>query len=343
MKKLLSLSVALVLVLALAACGSQPDAPAPGTDAPADSAQTFTLKIGHDQPTDHYYHATAEAFAEMVAEKTDGRVTVDVFPLAQLGSEATMLESLGMGTLDFLITSSSNASVYVPALAALSCCYLFDGEEHVYACAFDEEINDFYRNLCAEGGHGFQLMTLQAGSCRQLYTTFPVDSLSSLQGRKIRVMSAPIESTVWSALGAKPTTVNFGEVYTALQTNLVDGAENTISSYSSAKHYEAAPYLNMTYHQWAITQMWQSDATISALPQDLQDIVMDCAVAACQEGFRYALDVEETMVKDMVADGVTVVEPDTSEFKAVIEPIQAENAESLGCTDVLNRINELRS
>lgn len=347
MKKVFAMLMALMMILSISACGGSGGAPASTPSGPSndpssnssDSGETYTLKFGHDQPEDNYFHVAALKFAELMNERSDGRITVEVYPAAQLGSEATMLESLSMGTLDFQISSSSNAAVYVPELAALSCSYLFNDIDHLAAVTYDEEFQQYWRDLVAEGGNGFQLMTLFPATARQLYTTFPVNNLADLNGHKIRVMSAPIESTVWSALGAKPTTVNFGEVYTALQTDLVEGAENSISSYYSAKHYEVAPYLNLTYHEYTLLEMWMSDAVKEKLPEDLYELVIPPAIEAAKAGLEYASGVEDSLVEDMVANhGVTVLEPDITEFKERILPIQDENAKELGCEWVLEFI-----
>lgn len=351
MKKALAILMTIVMVLSVSACGGGgssggstsggTSSPAPDSGAPADSGETYTLKFGHDQPEDNYFNVAALKFAELLNERSNGRITVEVYPAAQLGSEATMLESLSMGTLDFQISSSSNAAVYVPELAAMSCSYLFNDIDHLKTVAYDEEFQQYWRDLVAAGNNGFQLMSLFPATPRHLYTTFPVDSLAALAGHKIRVMSAPIESTVWSALGAKPTTVNFGEVYTALQTDLVEGAENSISSYYSAKHYEVAPYLNLTNHQYAILEMWMSDSVKEKLPEDLYELVIPAAVDAAKAGLEYANDIESSLVDDMVENhGVTVVEPDISEFKEKILPIQDENAKELGCEWVLEFIRD---
>ena len=199
-KKIIAILLALAMVFALAACGKK-EAPASTTpsttpsssssgssssgsssSAPAASGSEtktydtpeFTFKFGHDQPDVHYYNSMAVKFAELVKEKTNGRVEIEVYGNAQLGNEATMLESVGMGTLDFLITNSANAAVYVPALAMLSTAYVFDGYEKLSKSLFDEQIESYYQDLVADADLGFQLICFLPGTCRQLYSTFPV-------------------------------------------------------------------------------------------------------------------------------------------------------------------------
>ena len=147
MKKVLAMLMTFVMVLSLTACGGSSDSTSDSSgstsDTPSDSSETYTLKFGHDQPEDNYFNVAAEKFAELLHERSDGRITVEVYPAAQLGSEATMLESLSMGTLDFQISSSSNAAVYVPELAAMSCSYLFNDLDHLTRVAYDEEFQQY--------------------------------------------------------------------------------------------------------------------------------------------------------------------------------------------------------
>ncbi len=307
-----------------------------GTDQPK-----YTLKFGHDQPVEHAYHLTGLEFARLVKEKSNGQIEVEVYPNAQLGTEATMLESLALGTLDFELTATANASTYVPELGMVSVCYLFKDSDHLAKAASDTQINDFYKNVTKEKNTGFELLTLQAGGCRQLYSTTAIADLNALKDKKMRVMPSPVESQVWSALGAKPTSVSFGEVYTALQTHMVEAAENTLSSYYAAKHYEVAPYLNESFHQWSILCLWASDATMAKLPADLQDVVREAATEAAAYGFEAQLKNDAQFKEQLQAAGVTFTTVDTAAWAEKVKPIQDEVAAQYKTEDVLKRIREL--
>ncbi|MPN47522.1 Solute-binding protein [bioreactor metagenome] len=154
-------------------------------------------------------------------------------------------------------------------------------------------------------------------------------------------MPSPVESQVWTALGAKPTTVPFGEVYTALQTNMVEGAENTLSSYYSAKHYEVAKYLNETFHQWSIVCIWASDATMAKLPADLQQVVRDAAKETAVYGFKAQLDNDAKFKDALIKAGVTFTEVDIKPWAEKVKPIQDNIAKQYKTEDVLARIREL--
>ena len=143
-------------------------------------------------------------------------------------------------TLDFLMANGANTAAIVPELGFLGVCYLFDDEEHIAHVADDEQIFDMYTEMIDAKNLNIKLLNLMGNGMRHLYTTTPVENLDDLKGMKIRVMPSAVDTEVWNTLGANATTVAFSEVYSALQTHMVDGAENTFSSYAASKHNEVA-------------------------------------------------------------------------------------------------------
>lgn len=302
----------------------------------------FKLKFGHDQAPEHAYNLAATYFADKVKEGTNGKVTVDVFPNAQLGAEGNMLDSLSMGTLDFSISSTSNASSHVPQFGMLSVSYLFDNKDQLAKVAADPMIRKRYQDLVAEKKLGFQLLTLMPNGLRNLYTVKPVKSIQDIQGIKVRVMPSPIESRVWAALGAKPTSVPFSDVYTALQSDLVNGAENTVSSYGQAKHNEVATYYTITGHQWLMTIIWASNKTMDKLPEEYRKVVREAAVEAAAYGFKKQLENDDKYTKELQAKGVKVNEVDRKPFAERVAALQDQIAKELKTEDVLTRVRALK-
>ena len=352
MKKILALILALALTLSLAACGSsapqQSAAPqqTEETSSPEEQntapAETFTFRMGHSQAADHPFNDTCEYFAKLVNEKTNGAVTINVFPNSQLGDEATMLESVSMGTLDFLMANGANTAAYVPELGFLGTCFLFDSTDHLVAVTEDEQVNQIYSDIVASKDLGISLLCLMGNGMRYLYTATPVSSLDDLKGLKIRVMPSAVDNLVWTELGATATTVAFSEVYSALQTKMVDGAENTFSSYAASKHYEVAPYVTMTEHQWLVTELWASDATLAKLPAEYVDAIYEAAMETSSYSLQHQLEVDAAYQEELEAAGVTFIDIDTQPWKDVVQPLHEGIAADLGCTEVLNRINDLR-
>lgn len=348
MKKAISILLIVCMALTLlVGCGTTAEStPAASDAAPAQDAaapeKTYSFKMGHSQAVDHPFNDTCEYFAALVNEKTGGVVTIDIFPNSQLGDEATMMESLSMGSLDFLMANGANTAALVPELGLMGVCYLFDSEEHLVKVTEDEEIFSMFNSKIDEKGLGIKLLNLMGNGTRNLYTNAPVESLEDLKGMKIRVMPSAVDTLVWNTLGATATTVAFSEVYSALQTNLIDGAENTFSSYAASKHYEVAPYVTETHHQWLVTELWASEKALSQLPQEYVDAIYEAAQETASYSLQHQLEVDAAYCEQLKESGVTFIEVDIEPWKALILPLHEQIAADLGCTEILARINELR-
>ena len=359
MKKVFARLVPVITAILLSGCSQNDSTPAPSsapegtaaeTEAPSGesgsasqgNAASYVFRMGHSQAPDHPFHDTCEYFADLVSEKTNGDVQINIFPNGQLGDEATMLESCSMGTLDFLMGNGANTAAIVPELSFLGVCYLFDDVDHITRVADDETIFQLYTDMIDNKHLNIKLLNLMGNGMRHLYTTRPVSSLDDLKGMKIRVMPSAVDTEVWNTLGATATTVAFSEVYSALQTHMVDGAENTFSSYAASKHNEVAPYVTLTEHQWLVTELWASEQTLSQLPEEYVTAIYEAASETAGYSLDYQLQVDEEYRKQLEEDGVTILEIDQTPWKEKITPLHEGIAEDLGCSDILARINELR-
>lgn len=303
---------------------------------------TYTLKAGHSQAADHPFHDTLVYFADLVKEKTGGAVVVEIYPNSQLGDEATMMESMSMGTLDILMANGANTAAYIPELSFLGTCYLFHDAEHMARMVGDETFFNLYGDMVEEKGLGFHLMTIMGNGARYLYTKEPVASLEDLKGMKIRIMPSSVDEMIWTALGAAPTIVAFSEVYTALQTGMVDGAENTMSSYAASMHYEQAPYVALTEHQWLATELYISDKCEKSLPEDYVAAIYEAARETAPYSLSHQLEVDAGYREMLEAEGVTFTEVDVQAFRELVVPLHDKIAADLGCEEILGRIRELQ-
>lgn len=351
MKKLVALLLACSLLMTLAAgCGSNTNgsssAGSAGSEGESTSGsgggETYTFRMGHSQAPDHPFNDTCVYFADLVSEKTGGAVTIEIFPNSQLGDEATMLESLSMGTLDFLMANGANTAALMPELGLLGACYLFDSKDHLVKVTEDEEIFQMYEEMIAQKNLNIKLLNLMGNGMRYLYTTTPVESLDDLQGMKIRVMPSAADALVWNTLGATATTVAFSEVYSALQTHMVNGAENTFSSYAASKHNEVAPYVTLTEHQWLVTELWAADSTLEQLPEEYVQAIYEAAQETATYSLEHQLEVDDGYRAQLEEDGVTFIDIDVKPWKERVTPLHEEIAQELGCGEILARINELR-
>ena len=307
------------------------------------SAAEFELRLGHDQPVSSNYQGALEAFAKDVAEKTDNKVEIKLFPGAQLGSETAMLEGLEVGNIDMSVSAAANASTYVPALNMFSAGYLFNDAAHFKKVLLDPEFEAALDKKLEAAAPGFRRVATITAGLRNVYNNKgPVKTLADVEGLKMRVMASPIESQVWGGLGALPLAMPMGDVYTGMQTGLLQAGENAASNYVGLKHYEVAPYYSMTGHEWLICFVLVSDATWNKLPEDIQKAVLDAGNGL--SGFSVDFTVEnDAKALKSVSDGGTVKvnEVDTAPFKAKLQSLQDEVAEKFDAGEILKRIRDL--
>jgi tripartite ATP-independent transporter DctP family solute receptor len=298
---------------------------------PVAAQETREFSFGYDQPDTTGYGFAGDVFAEKLAELSNDTMVVNQFPGGQLGQEPVMLQKMRSGDIDFVISSSANAATVSPQLGVMSLHYLFRDEDHLAKAVASPELNEAVKALVeetVEGGHVLTLMTL---GFRNIYSKEEVRSVEDLEGKKIRVQATKTEDTHFPAYGAQPVHMPFGEVYTSLQTGVVDMAENGVNVYLSNKHYEVAPVMSMTEHEANNNLLWISDKTWQSLSDEQKGWVEEAAVEVGKREPPHALELERQSAEELKGIGVKIVEDvDKSGFIEAAEPIQEQLAEELG-------------
>ncbi len=303
------------------------------------AAQEVTLRFGHDQPPDSMYDAGHQALKRLVEDASEARIDLQVFPAAQLGSEVAMIEGMRIGSVDGAVSHVANAATVVPELALFSVSYLFEDRDHFESVIADPAFRARIEEIIASKDIGLKLLGFYSAGVRNIYTRLgPANTPEDLEGTKLRVMNNPVEALIWETIGVIPTPMNFGEVYQALQSGVLDAAENAPSVIESNRHYEAADTIIMTEHQRSLALLLMSEATLNALPADIQEVVMTAATeAAAIERDRDA-QLNAEAIERMEARGVEIVVPDRALFAAKVASIQDDVAADLGMTDILELI-----
>lgn len=312
MKRIIALVLCLIMVLALAACG-QEAAPAAAAPAAAEASdEVITLKANHAVATTHPYHLGLLKFKELVEERTDGKVVVDVYDSASLGDERASIEALQMGTLDVLCTSTGPVGNFVPDFLVLDLPYLFPDTETARA-VLDSEIGEGLlaqlQNLGITGAafweNGFRQLT---NSKRE------INNLADCNGLKIRCMENEIHRAAFAAMGLNAEPYAWSEVFQMLQTKAFDGQENPIAIIASSKIYEVNQYMAITNHVYSPAALLISNQTLSKLDQATQDILLQAA----KEAGAYERDLLTQSEQENIAiceeNGMTVTYPDLTEF-----------------------------
>ena len=293
-------------------------------------AQTY-YSFGYDQPHTTGYGIAADIFANTLAAQSKGTMVIDQFPGAQLGQEPQMLQKIRTGDIDFMISSTANAATVSPQSGVFSLHFLFRDEGHLTRALADPKVVAEVKAMFDEtvqGGHVLGLATL---GLRYLYGKKEVHKLEDIMGLKIRVQATATEDAIFPAYGAQTVHMPFGNVYTSLQTGVVDMAENGVNVYLANKHYETAPVLSMTGHEANNSVLWVSDKVWSALSAEQKGWVQAAAnaVSSTQPAKALALEAESQLKLQKM--GVKVVtDVDKSGFMKVAAPLQDTTAKELG-------------
>ena len=318
------------LVLALLVVGGVAAQAAPAT------AQEIKLRAGHDQPVGSMYDEGHKMFKKLVEERSGGKIKVDIFPAAQLGSEVAMMEGLRLGTIDVVCANAPNAATVFPELGLFSVAYLFRDIPHFERVVNDPKFQKRFDEVVASKSVGVKVLGFYAAGVRNVYSRkASISTPDDFKGLKIRVQNNPVEVKVWKTFGAIPTPMNFGEVYQALQSGVIDAAENGLAVIESNKHYEAAKYVSQTEHQRNLSTLYINEKKLMSLPADLQKIVIAAGQEAAVHERKKDAEFVAAAADRLRGKGAVLTAPDKAKFVALIAPVQDEVAKELKVSDLL--------
>jgi len=287
-----------------------------GGFAPPASAKTV-IKITHVLDPSHHYQAGALKFKELVEKKTGNEIEVQIYPAAQLGSERVVLEGLQMGTIEMGIITSGALSGFVPDFSILDLGYLFKDNKQAV-----QVLNGPTGKALIEKMKKANIRGLAPVDCgfRSVYANRPVKDPSGLKGMKIRTMENPAHLAAFRAIGASPLPMAWGELYTALQQGVVDGAENVIDVYFSSKHYEVAKFYSTTNHVYLVVMYMVSERFFQKQPKTIQDAITEAARESAAYEHTVFEKNEQEAFKKLKAAGVTITEiKDITPFQVLAE------------------------
>ncbi|HUN90828.1 MAG TPA: TRAP transporter substrate-binding protein [Burkholderiaceae bacterium] len=280
---------------------------------PARAAE-FNYKFATGQDPSHPVNKRAQEAIDRIRNATNGRLDIKLFPANQLGSDTDLLSQIRSGGVEFFNQASVVLSTLVPAAGIINTGFAFHGYDEVWK-AMDGPLGAYVRAQIEKVG----LLTMSKpwdNGFRQVTTsTKPVKTPEDLKGMKLRVPSAPMLSSLFTALGASPTPINFNEVYSALQTKLVEGQENPLAIIATARLYEVQKYCSLTNHVWDAYWILGNRKAFERLPADIQEIVKrELDKAATDERADIAA-LSVSLRTDLAGKGVQFVDADKKAFK----------------------------
>jgi tripartite ATP-independent transporter DctP family solute receptor len=303
------------------------------------------FSFGYDQPRTTAYGIAADIFDAKLKELSGGKLAIDQFPGAQLGQEPVMLQKLRAGDIDFVITSTANAASVAPQAGVFSLHFIFRDDDHLKKALANKQVVDAFRTMIAESVQGAHVMALMTMGFRNMYAKKEIKSVEDIKGMKVRVQATKTEDTHFPAYGAQTVHMPFGEVYTSLQTGVVNVAENGVNVYLANKHYEVAPVMSITQHEANNNAVWVSEKTWNSLSDQEKQWVQAAAEEVGRVEPAKALALEQDSAVKLKSIGVKVVDGvDKSGFMKAAQPIQDQLAKELGphAVKILQLVREVK-
>lgn len=277
-------------------------------------AAEFSYKYANNLPVTHPMNIRANEMVEAIKKETNGRVEIKVFPSSQLGGDTDMLSQLRSGGIEFFTLSPLILSTLVPNASISGIGFAFPNYDAVWK-AMDGELGAYVRGQIAKSGI-VALDKIWDNGFRQITTsTKPIQTAADLKGLKIRVPVSPLWTSMFKAFDSAPASLNFSEVYTALQTGAVDAQENPLAIISTAKLYEVQKYCSLTNHMWDGFWFLANRRAFERLPEDLRAIVVKNVNAAGVKERADVVELNATLRKELAEKGLAFNEPKVDSFR----------------------------
>ncbi|MFY0990567.1 TRAP transporter substrate-binding protein [Halomonas sp. C05BenzN] len=311
------------------------DPPAIEGDVVADhGSHTIRMGIGLAETSPQYL--SSQYFADILDQRTEGRITVNIFPNSQLGDDVQMMEMLQTGTLDMSYPSSSPATTYVEELAAFDLPFLLPTREAAVAVMNSDVAQSM---LDAFDGTGIKALTFSENGYRQLSNSArPVASPEDVagldvRGLTVRTMENPVHLSIWETLGANPTPMAFGELFSAMEQGVVDGQENPWSTILTSNFHEVQDYGSETRHVYTPFILMMSERTWDRLHPDYQELVQEAARKSAEYEIQLATEYDDWSREQLEERGMQITRLDDDQiaaFQEAVRPVYDEWAPRIG-------------
>ncbi|RDI56379.1 TRAP transporter substrate-binding protein [Microvirga subterranea] len=287
-----------------------------GFGARAQSAE-FTYKYANNLPVSHPMNLRAKEAADRIKQETNGRVEIQIFPNNQLGSDTDMLSQVRSGGVEFFTLSPLILSTLVPNASISGIGFAFPNYDAVWK-AMDGDLGAYVRGQITKANLVVMDKIWDNGFRQITSSNKPIQTPEDLKGFKIRVPVSPLWTSMFTAFGSSPASINFAEVYTALQTKIVDGQENPLAIISTAKLFEVQKYCSMTNHMWDGFWFLANRRAWERLPEDLRAIVAKHLNEAAVSERADVAKLNASVKDDLVSKGMAFNDPEAGPFREAL-------------------------
>lgn len=270
------------------------------------------IRLGHTGASNHHFQKISEQFAELVSERTDGEIKIEVYPSDQLGNQTQLVEGTLLGTNDMVLTSDAVLSNFIPQVGIVNLPFIFRDSEHVRA-ALDGEVGQELSALVEDQGavvigwweNGFRHITNSRN---------PIETPEDLQGMQLRVPEGPVFVSTFEALGANPTPISFGELYSALQLGVIDGQENPPAHILTQKFHEVQDYVSRTGHIYLSSPVLINKGLLDSLSEEHQNVILETGRELAAVHTAMVLEEEEQQWEEIAGYGMEINDVDPEPF-----------------------------
>lgn len=298
------------------------------------AAETYTLSFGHGVMSSHPTHFAALRVKELVEERSDGRLKIDIYPNRQLGEEREMVEGLQMGTIDITSVSTGPLGGFVPEIGVVDLPFLFKNNIHAYG-VLDGPIGEELLDKFSE--KGIYGAAFWENGWRHLTANKAINKPEDLEGLKIRTMENKVHMDAFKEMGASPIPMVWGEVYTSLNQGVIDAQENPITVIYTNNLFEVQAYTMETGHLYSPHVVLVSQVSLNKLPEDLQKILINTIKEVTVYQRSKSIEIESRQKKLLKEKGMEVLAVDKISFQKAVEPVYKKYADKFG-EELINRI-----
>ncbi len=307
--------------------------------------KTYKMRLATVVTPPHPWTIAADFMAKEIEARTNGAVKLTIHASSGLGSDQTTIDEMRMGTIDFVIGGTAPASAFVPEYQIFSLPYLFKNyDRYKRVTAVGSPVFKQFEKLYSDKKLGIKLLALGGGGVRNTSTNLkPIVTPADMKGMKMRVTGNPIVTKVWSATGAMPSPLPWKEIYSAIQTGVVNTFDSSVSGYYGSRYYEVAPFHAKTEHQFMTSHISMSNFAYKKLPAEYQKIVIQVAAEAGVLITDKGKEFDSSRLKELVEKyNVKVNEVDKEAFDKLFTPLQDELAASVKLTNILKTIRSVK-
>ncbi|WP_157911682.1 TRAP transporter substrate-binding protein [Alteribacter populi] len=336
-KKLYSIATTIGLAGVLVACNGNEDAGADvdNNSNANDNEGQVELVAATINPSETLIGEAFIAFAEAVEEESNGEISVTAHTGGQVGDASSIYQSVISGDIDIIYSDTGWFSEHEPAFDILASNYLFRDQEHFNDIVNESDRLDYFEGLIRDNP-GLETVMYIGGLERNILSTFPIESIEDLNGKSMRSGGSAVEMEWWQLLGASPQNIDFSEVYSALQTGVVEGTQNSLDSMIENRFAEVGDYVARTQHILTLGFVVMNGEKFDSLSDEHKEAIAAASERIQPEYTELAFEEAEQYAETLETEfGVTFTEPDKEEFIRISRDQMMETAEELGIEDIV--------